>query len=144
MLLVLLLLHLVLSSKVGEALELGRGESIGRAGLERAPEKQLGGQKRGEVHVEPGARRLQVGVVVARSEPASVNARNVGPFGMPVSIAGLVRVEGSVGEASVASVHLLLEAVLETGSARGGRGAIVVVHSGEVRGQDEVVPRVLR
>ena len=142
-LLLLLLLQLVLSSEGGKALELRRGEGVRRAGLERAAEEQLGGQERGEVHVEAGAGGLQLGVVVAWSEPTGVDVRNVGPLGVPVGVAGLVCVEGAVREASVSSIHLLLKTLLETRAAGRVRGAIVVLHSEQVGRQDKVVPRVL-
>lgn len=138
------MLHLVLSRKLGKALELRRGESIRGARLERASEKQLRGKKRSKVHVETSSWRLQLVVVVAGSKSARVDARNVGALRVPVGIAaGLVCVERAVRKASV-SIHLLLEALLETRSARGVGGAVVVLHSEEVRGQDEIVPRVLR
>jgi len=150
--LLVLLLRLILGRKVRKALELWRSESRGRARLEGAAEEQLRGQQRRKVHVKPSARCLQVGNVVAaaRCKAICVDGRNVGPLRVPVGIACLVRVEGSVGEARISPVHvlvvllllLLLLLLLMTGSARSVRGAVVVLHSEEVRGQ-EVVPRVL-
>lgn len=142
--LLVLLLQLVLCSKGSEALELRRGEGIGGARLERAAKEQLGGQERGEVHVEAGSGSLHLGVVVAGSEPTGVDVRNVGPLWVPVGVTGLVCVEGAVRKTSVSSVHLLLEALLETRSAGRVRCTVVMLHSEQVRRQDKIVPRVLR
>jgi hypothetical protein len=62
---------------------------------------------------------------------------------MPVGVA-LVGAECTVGKARVTPIHLLREGRLQSRPARGVRGVIVVLHSEEVRGQDEAVPRVLR
>jgi acyl-CoA hydrolase len=63
---------------------------------------------------------------------------------VPVGITGLVCVEGAVRKTSVSSVHLLLEALLETRSAGRVRCAVVMLHSEQVGRQDKIVPRVLR
>lgn len=47
---------------------------------------------------------------------------------MPVSIAGLVGSKGTVGEAVVATVHLPVEARLQTGSAWSRLCAVVLLH----------------
>jgi hypothetical protein len=46
-----------------------------------------------------------------------------------VAIAGLVRGEGAVGKAVMTTVHLPVEARLQTGSAGSVRGALVLLHT---------------
>ena len=143
--LVVLLLRLVLTRELSKVLELWRSKRRGRAWLEGATQEQLRRQQRGEVHVEAGSRRLQIGaVLVARVESASVDGHVVGPLRVPVTVTGLVGGKGAVREAVVTSVHLPVEARLETGAARGIGGTLVLLHGKEVRRQTEAVPRVLR
>lgn len=140
-----LLLRLILASELCEVLKLRGSESRGRAWLEGATEEQLRREQRGEVHVETSSWSLQiVAVLVARVESAGIDGHVVRPLRVSVAIAGLVRSEGAVREAVVTAVHLPVEARLETRTAGGVRGAVVLLHTEEVRRQTEAVPRVLR
>lgn len=143
--LVILLLRLVLARKLGKILELRGRKSRGRAGLERAAEKQLRRKQRSEVHVETGSRSLQISaILVARGKSAGVDGHVVGPLRVPVTVAGLVGSKGTMGKAVMASIDLPGETSLKTGTAGRGRGTVVLLHIEKVRGQAEAVPRVLR
>ncbi len=85
---VLLLLHVLLLGlgKAGYALEVRAAERGRRAGLEGAPEQELGREQWGELHVEGGAWGGQIGAVRRNRrrllrDLLSVNGRNVPPSG---------------------------------------------------------------
>ena len=90
--------------KIGE---LGRSKSRRRGWLERAPHEQLGGKKRGEIHVEGGARGTHIGGVLALSRVDSRDIRSTQiSIGKSLERQVVVVVVGAVGEASVVGVEL--------------------------------------
>ena len=145
LLILLVLVVLVLSSEIGEILELRGSKSRGRTRLEWASEKKLGWKQRREVHVSKGcSRSLEViAILVVGCKPVCVNGGYVRPLRMPVGIAGLVGRKGTVRKTGVDSIHLLGEGRLQPRPAWGIRGTIVMLHTEKMRGQ-EAVPRTLR
>lgn len=96
-----------LIQKSGERLELRRSESR-RLGLKWAPNEQIGGQKRSEVHIESGAWGCHV--IDARSiEPSGIDIRYVISLRMSISVSwNLRRIIGEcrLGKPKAVCVHL--------------------------------------
>lgn len=67
-------------------------------------------------------------ILIAWSKSTSINGHVVRPVGMPIGIAWLVRRESAMREAMMSSIHLTLEARLQTRATGGIRSALVLLH----------------
>jgi len=121
-----------------QTLELRAAKGSGAPGLERASEKELGWEKRSELHVKSGAWTGQVAGIGGRTRLVlvahglRVQRRDVASARMAVGKARDVRGEGAMGETSVAIGGLGSMALETAGAIRIGAtladGCVEVLH----------------
>jgi hypothetical protein len=111
--------------------------------LKGAAEKELGWEKRGELHVKGRTRGRQISAIaMCLLNRLCIDGRNVPAPRVSIRESRDVRSEGTVREARVA-VGRLGGVTKATGDARARLGAIHILHPEQMRG-DKTVPGNMR